>query len=425
MPESTLLSDDLLQQLIAVGQVDILVGLPTLDNAATAGRVAGVIHRSFATDFARERTVLLNCDAGSQDGTPDLVRDASLKEEETLVAHQSLRTIHRISAPYHGLPGKSGALKTLFAAAELMQARAVAVFDPDVTSIDDTWIERLVQPVYEGRADFVAPIFPRSPLDGLLVTQLVRPVVRATYGYRVHEPLAAEFACSGAFAAHCLEQDVWDGPLARYGLDLWLTGTALSGGFRCVETPLGTRVVAPAAQRPPLAEVFRQVVGSLFGCLEAHSAYWLGRTSVDALPVFGATPGVSHETSAVDPGQLLEAFRTGARDLEPVLAPLLTTGTFARLVALAAETGAGIQFPDALWRATLYEAIAAYHKGAMHREHLVQALVPLYEGRAASFLISNQGRPESEVEESLEALAIQFEEAKPDLVERWSIENVR
>jgi glucosylglycerate synthase len=420
LTESTLLSDEILQQLIAVGQVDILVGVPTLDNAATVGHVASVIHESFATDFARERTVLLNCDAGSQDGTPEIVQNASLKDDETLVAHQSLRTIHRISAPYHGLPGKSGALKTLFAAAELLQARAVAVFDPDVTSINPTWIERMVRPVYEGRADFVAPVFARHPLDGLLVTQLVRPVVRAAYSHRVHEPLAAEFACSGAFATHCREQDVWDGPLARYGLDLWLTGTALSGGFRCVETPLEQRTVAPAARRPALAEVFRQVVGSLFGCLEAHSSYWLPRTRAEALPVFGATPDVVPEHSPVDPQPLLDTFRSGARDLAPILTPILKPETLAALTALSAETGPETHFPDALWRETVYEAVAAYHHGAMHREHLVQALVPLYEGRAASFLIENQGRPATEVEESLETLAVQFEEAKPDLVERWA-----
>jgi len=420
LADSTLLGDEFLQQLIAVGQVDILVGVPTLDNAATAGRVAGVIHKSFATDFARERTVLLNCDAGSQDGTPEIVRDASLKDDETLVAHQALRTIHRISAPYHGLPGKSGALKALFAAAELLQARAIAVFDPDVTGIDTSWVERMVRPVYEGRADYVAPVFARHPLDGLLVTQLVRPVVRAAYSHRVHEPLAAEFACSGAFATHCLERDVWEGPLARYGLDLWLTGTALSGGFRCVETPLGQRTVAPAAQRPALAEVFRQVVGSLFGCLELHAHYWLGRSGAEALPVFGATPGVVPEHSPVDPRHLLETFRSGARDLAPILTPILEPETLTALRALASETRSDIHFPDALWRRTVYEAIAAYHRGAMHREHLVQALVPLYEGRAASFLIENQGRPATEVEESLETLAVEFEEAKPDLVERWA-----
>jgi hypothetical protein len=102
----SLLSDELLEQLIAVGQVDILVGVPTLDNAGTVGRVVRSIHASFATHFRRERTVLISSDLGSRDGTPDVVQEASLREDETVVTAQALRTIHRISFPYHGLPAK-------------------------------------------------------------------------------------------------------------------------------------------------------------------------------------------------------------------------------------------------------------------------------------------------------------------------------
>ena len=45
------LSDVLLRQLIAVGQVDILVGLPTLNNAATIEDVVRAVHLAFTRDF--------------------------------------------------------------------------------------------------------------------------------------------------------------------------------------------------------------------------------------------------------------------------------------------------------------------------------------------------------------------------------------
>ena len=47
----SILSDALLRQLIAVGQVDILVGLPTLNNAATIVDVVRAIHVCFTRDF--------------------------------------------------------------------------------------------------------------------------------------------------------------------------------------------------------------------------------------------------------------------------------------------------------------------------------------------------------------------------------------
>ena len=45
---------------MAVGQVDILVGLPTLNNAATVVDVARAIHVCFTRDLPRARTVMIN-----------------------------------------------------------------------------------------------------------------------------------------------------------------------------------------------------------------------------------------------------------------------------------------------------------------------------------------------------------------------------
>jgi hypothetical protein len=423
LAQGSILSDELFRELMAVGQVDILVGLPTLDNAATVGEVVRAVHVAFATHFRRERTVLVNVDGGSTDGTPEAVRDASLRDSETLIASQGLRTMHRISTPYHGLPGKGAALRTLFAAAELLQARAVTLFDPDVTSIAPDWLARLVRPVYEG-FDFVAPVYPRHPLDGPLVTQLVRPFVRAAYGHVLREPLASEFACSGRFASHCLAQDVWDRPFARYGIDLWLTGAALAGGFGCAQAPLGPRVQVASGPRPALPEVFRQVVGSLFTCLELHESYWLRREVSEPVPSFGAGPDTPVDVPGVDPTAMVQSFRAGVRDLAPVLQGILGGGTLERIVASAQSDGA-VYYPDDLWTSSMYEAAAAYRRNAMHREHLVQALVPLYLGRTAAFVAENAGRDPATVEQALEALCRLYESAKPELVRQWSSESAR
>ena len=176
----SLISDDLLRQFIAVGQVDVIVGLPTHNNASSVTDVVRAVHQGFGKYFARERTALINLDGGSNDGTPELVRAAS-PEEGVAVERQHLRTAHRVTAPYHGVPGKRAGLRTLFAAADLLQAKAVAVLAPDVTSVTPEWVASLIRPVLRGDAEFVSPVFSRHPLDAPLVTQLVRPVVHAAY----------------------------------------------------------------------------------------------------------------------------------------------------------------------------------------------------------------------------------------------------
>ncbi len=418
----SLLSDDLLRQLMAAGQVDVVVGVPTLNNASTVGAVVHEVHLAFTGPFKRDRTVLINFDAGSEDNTPDLVRRASLVESETLVAPEAFRTVHRISSPYHGRPGKGGTLRALFAAAELLDAKAVALFDPDVTSLRADWVARLVRPVYRDGFDYVAPAFTRHPTEGPLVTQLARPLVRAAYGHRMLEPLSSEFACSLRFASHCLAQDVWSSPFLSYGVDIWLATTALAGGFRCGEAVLGPRVQAPSAERPGLPELFRQVVGALFTCLEMHQSYWLGREGSQPLARLSDGPLWNPEGTALDPAPLTESFRSGIRDLRPVLERILEADTLAEAERVAAVEGSAPDFGDALWTQTLTQFAAAHHREVMHRDHLIRALVPLYLGRTAAFLSENAGREAAAVEERLEALNLEFEKHKPQFVRRWKAE---
>ena len=80
MEEETFLTDEFLRQLINVGEVDILVGLPTHNNAKTIGSIVQTIRSGILQGFPRERTVIINADGGSRDGTPDLVTDVSIQD---------------------------------------------------------------------------------------------------------------------------------------------------------------------------------------------------------------------------------------------------------------------------------------------------------------------------------------------------------
>ena len=177
------------------------------------------------------------------------------------VSH-SLRTVHRISTPYHGVPGKGNALRQILTAAELTQARAVAVLDADVTGITPEGIAALIRPVRDQQYHYVAPVYQRHPLDGPLVTQLVRPLMRAAYGWQVSEPVAPEFGCSSRFVSPLPRAGrLGQRSRARRHRSLG-DGEALAGGFRCCQAGLGPHPAGPA--RTPFGELFEQVVESVF-----------------------------------------------------------------------------------------------------------------------------------------------------------------
>jgi len=62
----------------------------------------------------------------------------------------------------------------------------------------------------------------------------------------------------------------------------------------------------------------------------------------------------------------------------------------------------------------------AHRSGMMRREHVVQALAPLYLGRTGSFVRQYASATEAEIDEALESLSREFERSKPDLIQRWN-----
>ena len=75
-------------------------------------------------------------------------RPSSARPRRILVSHP-LGPVHKIVTPYHGIPGKGSAFRTIFAIAEQLGARACAVVDSDLRSITPEWIELLLGPVVE------------------------------------------------------------------------------------------------------------------------------------------------------------------------------------------------------------------------------------------------------------------------------------
>jgi hypothetical protein len=420
MARTTFLTDDFLRYLMAVGQADVLVGLPTFNNATTVAEVVKAIHVSFGRDFPRHRTVLVNLDTGSTDGTPEIVRDASPVQLDTFTGASSLRTIHRISSPYHGLPGKANTLRTLFAAADLTQASTVAVIDPDVTSITPDWVKHLVDPVLREGYDFVAPVYARSPFDGPLVTQLLRPFFRATYRRPLLEPVGGEFAVSRAFAVQAGASPVWEETFPQWGIDIWLPCEAFATGRRVGQVCLGPRTVTAGPSRPALADVMRQVVGSLFTCLSLHEERWTKFEMTEEVPLLGALPPLEESAPPAAPAPIAETLGSAVLDLEPVLTSILRPDTHAGLRALADRGARPEAYSDELWGRIVAEFAAAHASERLPRDHLFMALVPLYLGRYDAFVAAHRLEPPQAVREQIDALGDVFERLRPHWIECWN-----
>jgi hypothetical protein len=419
LPEESILSDDLLRQLINVGEVDILVGVPTYNHAKTVGQVVQVVRAGLLKYFPRDRAAILNADGGSRDGTAELVQAASISDARNSTALQTLRTLHCISSRYSGSPSAATALHTIVAAAELLRAQACVVIAPDSSSIVPEWIDRLLRPIYKENFDFVTPVYRRHRFEGMLVTNLIYPMTRAIYSKRIREPYPAEFGFSGRLGSHLLGHDLWRQEAGQLGTEICLTITALADGYRLHQSFLGPKG-HHEQQAADLVPAMRQTVGTLFWSLDQHFAVWSANGETQAVPTLGAEYEVTTESVRVNRKRLHQMFCSGVAQLEPVLKSILSDATLEELRRVAACTEDRCKYSDELWVKTIYEFAASYHRSVISRDHIIQALVPLYRGRIYTFLVQNREASQEEVEQNIEALCLTFERLKPYLLELWA-----
>lgn len=416
MSESHLMTDDLLRQIIGVGRVDLLIGVAGIDTAEDAAAVVRGVRACFRTQFPRQRTALLHAHGPEGAAVAPLVNQYWAEE---IAVRGGLRTTHLMTTamPWPELDG--AAVRVILAAADLLQARAVVVLDPEAGDITPERIAVLAAPLRD-EVDLLAPAHPRPAGEGMLVTQLVRPLTRAVYGRDLREPLVPEFGASGRFATHCTQLD-FNVSREQWRTHYWIAAEALAGPFTVRQHALGSRRASASLARAGLRRVFHQVVSSMFSSIEANSGVWLARAP--ASTVTSVDVGIAPPETAQDGAGMLESFAADVTNLDEILRRILTPETHAALNAAAAA--AAPRLPDDLWAALVAEFLLAHRHYVILLDHIVQALLPLYIARAGTFLLEQAASPPETVEAAVESLCERFEQIRPRIVDRWSQPPVR
>jgi glycosyltransferase involved in cell wall biosynthesis len=407
------------QKLKAIGSADILVGIPSFNNARTIGHVVKAVQAGLAKYFPEHKAVLVNSDGGSHDGTMDVVERAMVEDFHSLLVRHRLEPFYKIVMPYSGIPGKGSAFRAIFKLAESLQAKACAVVDSDLRSITPEWMELLLKPVLEEGFDFVAPQYHRHKYDGTITNSIIYPLTRALYGKRLRQPIGGDFGFSGRLAHHYLGKDVWQTDIARYGIDIWMTSEALANGFRTAQAFLGAKIHDAKDPGADLSSMLVQVVGSAFGLMAQYYDTWKDVRGSESIPQFGFEYTVGLESVNVDVERMLAVFRDGVRELSAIWQAVLGRGDLDSLADLATVPAGEFRFPASLWMRIIYDYALAYYKKSLSREHLLKSLVPLYLGKTAAFILEAAELGQDEAEALIENLCLEFEKGKPYLVSNW------
>src|SRR5438132_2743808 len=357
-------------------RADIVVGIPSFRNAATIGHVTEAAAEGRRRNSPDMRAVIVNADGGSEDGTRDRVR-------------ASADGVPIVPGRYQGRSGKGSAFRAIFEAVTLLGARACAVVDSDLRSITPEWIARLVGPIVRGEADYVTPLYARHKNDGTITNTIAYPLTRALYGARVRQPIGGEFGFGADLARVYLAEPVWESDVAKFGIDIFMTTTALARGVRVAQAFLGAKIHDTKDPGADLGPMFTQVVGTLLTLARQNVDVWRPVTGSRDVPVIGEIAPVEPEAVNASVRVLVEKFKAGAGDQDRAWDEILSADT--RDVARkAAETGNASAIGGRFWAKAVYEIVAAA-KTRDDTEALARALLPLYFGRVAALIGEMQG----------------------------------
>ena len=253
------------------GRADVVVGIPSYNNARTIGHVVNAAQAGLAKYFPDLRCIVLNSDGGSSDGTPDVVQGAALGDGHLLLLAHPMFPVHRLSLPYQGDPGEGQRLPHDLPGRRAARRAGLRGrgFRPAEHHARVDSASR--QAGAAARLRLRGALYLRHKFDGTITNSIVYPLTTALYGVRIRQPIGGDFGFSGRLATHYLSKDVWETDVARYGIDVWMTTTAICDGFRVCQSFLGAKIHDAKDPGADLSAMLVQVVGTVFGLMETTS----------------------------------------------------------------------------------------------------------------------------------------------------------
>jgi hypothetical protein len=405
------------RQLKKIGEADLVIGLPTYKNGTIAARVARVALEGIAHYYPDLRAVLINADAGYTAVT----RQA--------VAAQAFSNGHKsaiVTGRYDGPLGRGSATAALLDAALALDAQAIVILDSNTQSITPNWIAGLAHLILEKKIDLVMPRYQWSRPDGELSDLIAYPLFRALWGHSVRHPAAPDFALSPRLANALLDEDIWETEVAGWGLSPWLATYAVLGHWRVAQSALGrkqtTLQTLPAKKSKALFKrQFQSIVSVMLRLLDLHHPQWGEVEDFNSLSTLTQfAPEITSEpVPEEDLAPLLDELALGWIEYRSLWQRILNPDNLARVETLAALPIDRFYLPTDLWARILYDFAVVFNKGDCDPYQVVASLLPLYQGRLASFKQEIAGLALVGREGTVAAQAVEFEEARPYLKIRW------
>ena len=256
-----------------------------------------------------------------------------------------------IPAIYQGASGKGTAVRAIFQAASYLHVRSVALVDSDLRSITPEWMNLLITPTLRGTG-LVAPFYNRRKYDGTITNFLCYPVTASLFGKDIRQPIGGDFGLSIELVDDILDSSIIDLPdVSLFGIDIFETCTALAKGYKIKQAYLGVK--EHDAKDPVLSmlgSMFRQVVTTMFTCIEEYESIWKEIHGVSKVEMYGSENHQNvPEAIPVSLSATVEAFRTDYDQFKPIYKSFLEQDIQDKFEQLKQIGNTNVDFPSEIW----------------------------------------------------------------------------
>ncbi|MDE3089967.1 MAG: glycosyltransferase [Chloroflexota bacterium] len=397
------------RRLTELGNADLLVGIPSYKNAQTIGLVVDRATEGMQAYYSALRPVIAVVDGGSSDETMSLALSRSLPPP-----------VRRIVTTYQGIQGKGSAVRAIFEMARVLGVKVCIVLEADLVSLSPEWVHKLATPILKREYDLAVPVYARPLVEGAATDILAYPLTRLLYNTDVRQPMAGDFAVSGALAAKLFERDVWETDVARHGIDIWMTTVAINENIKMCQVRLGTKIEDKREAAVSIDPGFIQSVGTLFRMMEIYRRRWPETHPLRTVPFFGNGALAENQrlTGLITVDMLSDAFLSGARRYRRFWRTIMAPSHFALIFELVNKPRGATHLAPDLWARLVFDFAVVYNKGENDPDKVVAALLPLYYARIATILRETNAKADA-VEKSVQAQAQCFIDEKKYLLHRW------
>jgi len=242
---------------------------------------------------------------------------------------------------------------------------------------------------------------------------------------KLRQPIGGDFGMSGAFIDRLETQDVWDVFVGQFGIDVWMTISAITGGARICQANLGAKTHNAKDPAFSLGPMYLQVISTVFRSMTKFADFWRDVKVVQEVPVKGTSLPWEAEPIPISVTRLVEEFNLGMAHFSSLYREILSDDSYSRLEQIARsevcypEGYCDFNMPPDLWARIVYDLAVVFNcwQGDTHK--LIDLSSSLYFGQVASIANRTQSLDHEQTEMVVDDILRAFVNEKGYLEQRW------